>query len=75
MVHVITIDDESYSELFKVKRQNDCSFSKAIKHLIAQNKKVKTNVLAFAGSVNESDIDMRSIDSMEKSMQSWARRI
>lgn len=75
MVKVITIMDDVYSELFKLKRTKGLSFSGAIRLLLKENQKEKKNILSFAGSINEDDIDRRAMENAKRGMQEWRRSL
>jgi len=61
MVRVITIMDDVYAELYKLKRSKDFSFSQAIRHLLKEQSKEGKSIIGLAGSVSEIDIDRRAV--------------
>lgn len=62
MVKVITIMDDVYAELYQLKKSKGMSFTGAIRHLLKEAKDDKRQILAFAGSIESSDIDHRAVD-------------
>jgi len=68
MVRVITIMDDVYTELYRLKRQKNMSFSEILRFLLAEREKESRNMMAFAGSLSEDDIDTKAAGNMKKSM-------
>ncbi|MEM2908590.1 MAG: antitoxin VapB family protein [Candidatus Bilamarchaeaceae archaeon] len=60
MVKVITIMDEVYSELYKLKKSKGMSFSEAIRYLLDEHKESGSPIISFAGSISDDDIDKRA---------------
>lgn len=65
MVRVITIMDDVYAELYRIKRAKGMSFSEVLRYLVKEREE-KRNILAFAGSISELDIDTRVIERMKR---------
>ena len=61
MVKVITIMDDVYSDLYKLKKAKDLSFTGAIRYLLNERTSKEQSIISFAGSISEDDIDRRSI--------------
>ncbi|MFH1221822.1 MAG: antitoxin VapB family protein [Candidatus Micrarchaeota archaeon] len=61
MVKVITIMDDVYSELYKLKKAKGLSFTGAIRHLLNERTTNEQSIISFAGSISEEDIDRRSV--------------
>ena len=73
MVKVITIMDDVYSELFKLKRAKGTSFTGAIRYLLKEKQKSKNDILSFAGSINEGDLDRRTVEHVRRGIQEFNR--
>lgn len=65
MVRVITIMDDVYADLYRIKRAKGMSFSEVLRHLVKEREE-KRNILAFAGSISELEIDTRVIERMKR---------
>ena len=61
MVRVITIMDDVYAELYRLKRSKDMSFSEAIRYLLKEQSKEGKSIINLAGSISEMDIDRRAV--------------
>ncbi|MCK4319384.1 hypothetical protein KAW38_02325 [Candidatus Micrarchaeota archaeon] len=59
MVRVITIRDDVYSELSKLKKKKGMSFSLAIEYLLKEKRIKSAGLMDFAGSLSEKEIDRR----------------
>ena len=66
MVKVITIMDDVYSELYKVKKAKGLSFSGAIRYLLSEKRDEGKHILSFAGSIRGDDVDRRAVEKMRK---------
>lgn len=75
MVKVITIMDDVYADLYRLKHAKDMSFTEIIRYLIHEREKESKNIASFAGSLNANDIDRRSIENIRKAVGSWKRYI
>jgi predicted CopG family antitoxin len=73
MVRVITIMDDVYTELYRLKRTKNMSFSEILRFLLQERERENKNMMAFAGSVSVDDIDVRALSAMKKSMQAIER--
>jgi len=56
MVKVITIRDDVYSGLFKLKRKWGMSFSQTIEALLKEREAKSRNIFMFAGKISSRDI-------------------
>lgn len=75
MVKVITIMDDVYAELYRLKRSKNMSFTEIIRHLIQEKEKESKNIISLAGSINEGDIDRRAMEGIRRGMQEWRKYV
>ncbi|MEW6528795.1 MAG: antitoxin VapB family protein [Candidatus Micrarchaeota archaeon] len=71
MVKVITIRDDVYASLYKIKRTKAMSFSEAIEYLVSLENKRKgkrTDMLALAGSFSNDEIDRKLLDKLKRGL-------
>jgi len=66
MVKVITIMDDVYAELYRLKKAKGMSFSAAIRHLLKERKAEGGQILSYAGSIGSTDIDTRATERMKR---------
>ncbi len=66
MVKVITIMDDVYSELYKLKRSKGMSFSGILRHLLSEKGDDKSSIIDLAGSVTDTDINLRAVEKIRK---------
>ena len=66
MVKVITIMDDVYSELYKLKASKDMSFSELFRYMLEERGDERDNIISFAGTVSEIDIDRRAMERMRR---------
>lgn len=69
MVKVITIRDEVYSELYKLKRAKGMSFSEIISYLIKkenEKKGKKLEMLNLAGTLNSENLNHHLLRNLRK---------
>ncbi len=66
MVKVITIMDDVYSELYKLKTSKDMSFSELFRYMLEERGDERDNIISFAGTVSEMDIDRRAMERMRR---------
>lgn len=64
MVKVITIMDDVYAELYRMKKPKGMSFTEILRYLLKQSRKEGRELLGLAGSVDEQDIDRRVLHRM-----------
>jgi predicted CopG family antitoxin len=72
MVKVITIMDDVYADLYRMKTSKDMSFSELFRYLLEQMGDERDNIISFAGTVSEIDIDRRAMEKMKR--DSWRAR-
>lgn len=61
MVRVITIMDDVYVELNRLKKAKGMSFSEAIRFLLREKQENEKQLKIFAGAIKEKDIDRKMI--------------
>ncbi len=69
MVKVITIRDDVYASLYKIKRAKGMSFSEVLEYLVTlehQRKGKRTDMIALAGSVSRDEVDKRLLDKLRR---------
>jgi len=66
MVRVITIMDDVYAELYKLKRSKDMSFSEVLRYLLSEQSKEGKSIIRLAGSISEIDIDRRAVSMIKR---------
>ena len=66
MVRVITIMDDVYAELYKLKRSKDMSFSEILRYLLSEQSKEGKSIIGLAGSISETDIDRRAVSMVKR---------
>lgn len=66
MVKVITIMDDVYADLYRLKRSKDMSFSEVLRFLLQERREEGRSIMHLAGSVTEFDVDRRAMDKMKK---------
>ena len=66
MVKVITIMDDVYSDLYKLKKAKDMSFSELFRFLLKERRDTGGSIIRLAGSVRDEDIDARAVDRIRK---------
>lgn len=76
MVKVITIMDDVYVELNRLKRSKGTSFSGIIRHLIKEREREQEskNIISLAGSIHEGDIDRKAMESVSRGME-WKKYV
>lgn len=74
MVKVITIMDDVYVELNRLKRSKNTSFSGIIRHLIKEREREREtrNIISLAGSIHEGDIDRKAMEGVSRGSE-WKR--
>ena len=66
MVKVITIMDDVYAELYRLKRAKGMSFTGAIRYLLKERREEGKQILSFAGSIDGEDINRRAVDRIKR---------
>ena len=72
MVKVITIMDDVYAELYRLKKSKDMSFSEAIRYLLREKRDEGKSIMQLAGSINEIDLDRSALERARRGMN-WGR--
>lgn len=73
MVRVITIRDDVYTELYRLKIAKGMSFSQIIEYLINEKQGRTKDVLSFAGTISNEDVDGKNVENIKKEFESWGR--
>ncbi len=60
MVRVITIRDDVYAGLYRLKKSKDMSFSQIIEYLLKEREGKAKDVISFAGSIEKEDVERKS---------------
>ena len=66
MVRVITIMDDIYADLYKLKKAKGMSFSEVLRYLVHERGREGRSLINLAGSVSEMDVDRKSVDRVRK---------
>jgi predicted CopG family antitoxin len=72
MVKVITIMDDVYADLYRLKKSKGMSFSEVLRHLLKERRDEGRSIISLAGSIDESDINHRAVERVKKEM-AWSR--
>jgi len=72
MVKVITIMDDVYADLYRLKAAKNLSFTGAIRFLLKQQRDESRNLINLAGSITEFDVDRHAMEKMRK-IYAWNR--
>jgi len=65
MVKVITIMDDVYSELYRLKRSKGMSFSQVLRFLLKERRSERT-IISLAGSIDDTDINRGAVEKIRK---------
>jgi len=66
MVRVITIMDDVYVDLNRLKKSKDMSFSEILRFLLKERRDEGRNLIKLAGSISDLDVDRPSMERMRK---------
>ncbi|MFA5050231.1 MAG: antitoxin VapB family protein [Candidatus Micrarchaeia archaeon] len=69
MVRVITIRDDVYADLYRLKKSKDMSFSQIIEYLIKEREGKTKDVISFAGSIDKEDIDRKAREKVRQEFE------
>ncbi|HSB47843.1 MAG TPA: antitoxin VapB family protein [Candidatus Bilamarchaeum sp.] len=72
MVKVITIMDDVYADLYRLKTSKGMSFSQVLRHLLTERRDEGRSIISLAGSIDESDINHRALERARKEAV-WSR--
>ena len=75
MVKVITIMDDVYAELYRLKRSKDMSFTEILRYLIEEREKEDKNIMSLAGSIEESDVDRKAMEGIKRGTEEWRKYV
>ena len=70
MVRVITIMDDVYDELSRIKKAKAMSFSEVLRYLLKE-KKGESGIIGLAGSIEEKDLKRRAMDRIARGEYEW----
>lgn len=71
MVRVITIMDDVYADLYRLKKSKGMSFSEVLRHLLKERAKEGRSIISLAGSIGEDDFDRRAADRIRREKHGW----
>jgi predicted CopG family antitoxin len=66
MVRVITIMDDVYADLYKLKTSKGMSFSEVFRYLLSERGREGGSMMGLAGSVGEMDIDRKTVNMIKR---------
>ena len=66
MVKVITIMDDVYADLYRLKRAKGMSFSEILRFLVKERREERKSIISLAGSIGDLDINKREFDKILK---------
>lgn len=66
MVKVITIMDDVYADLYRLKRSKNMSFTEVLRFLLNERRDQGRSILTLAGSISEVDLDKKSMERIRK---------
>ncbi len=66
MVKVITIMDDVYSDLYRLKKAKGMSFSELFRYLLKEKKEGAGSIIRLAGSIKDMDIDARAVERIRR---------
>lgn len=72
MVKVITIMDDVYADLYRLKKSKGMSFSEVLRHLLKERRDEGRSIISLAGSIEDSDINHRAMERVRKEAV-WSR--
>ena len=70
MVRVITIMDDAYEDLKRLKESKNMSFSQAIRYLLSERKQEST-IISLAGTIEDKDIHRRQANRIRRGEYNW----
>ncbi|MEW6721734.1 MAG: antitoxin VapB family protein [Candidatus Micrarchaeota archaeon] len=66
MVKVITIMDDVYADLYRLKKSKGMSFSGILRHLLNERRDEGRSIISLAGSIGDEDINTRALERVRK---------
>jgi predicted CopG family antitoxin len=70
MVKVITIMDDVYDDLKRIKTSKDMSFSEVLRFLLKERRNEST-IISLAGSIEDKDIQRRPAERIRRGEYNW----
>ena len=70
MVRVITIMDDVYDDLRRLKVSKDMSFSQVLRFLLKERKQEST-IISLAGSISDNDLHRREATRIRRGQYNW----
>ena len=70
MVRVITIMDDVYEDLRRLKSSKNMSFSEVLRFLMKERRN-ESSIIGLAGSIDDDDIHRRPADRIRRGEYSW----
>ncbi len=67
--------DDVYADLFRIKKGKGMSFTEVLRFLLKENDRENKNILAFAGTITQDDIDRKVVDSVKRGNHDWKRTL
>lgn len=61
IVRVITIMDDVYSDLYKLKKSKDMSFSELFRFMLKERREGTGSIISLSGSIGDDDINRRAL--------------
>jgi predicted CopG family antitoxin len=71
MVKVITIMDDVYAELYRLKKSRGMSFSEVLRYMLKERSREEKNIISLAGSLGSEDFDKRAAEKIKKDSYAW----
>jgi predicted CopG family antitoxin len=66
MVRVITIMDDVYAELYRLKTSKGMSFSEVFRYLLHEHSNEGSSIIGLAGSVSDMDLDHKTVAAIRR---------
>ncbi len=66
VVKVITIMDDVYADLYRLKKSKGMSFSEVLRLLVNERKAEGTSIISLAGSIGDEDINHRAVERIKR---------
>ena len=66
VVKVITIMDDVYADLYRLKKSKGMSFSEVLRFLVNERKAEGSSIISLAGSIGDEDINHRTVERIKK---------
>lgn len=66
VVKVITIMDDVYADLYRLKKSKGMSFSEVLRLLVNERKAEGSSIISLAGSIGDEDINHRAVERIKR---------